>query len=204
MNAEPLDVIVIDDDELVRDEICVSLRDHYNMAPRAMASAEDALALLEESKNGYRVVLSDIRMPPRMNGDKFLSEIRRRFPHIEVVLMTAYYDHDAAVRAVNEHAFHLLLKGNMEMKKVAEILKAAYRRSRIREERRLLVEAFEEWVTCLDDSDSLAIAVGDSSFTPGELLEQLKCGGEAGEEYLKMLLVAAVELVSGRLGLDGE
>lgn len=197
MDHHTLKPLIVDDDETVRREICAFLRDKCNMDPVPLGSGEEALDLLDRSKNGYRVVLSDISMSPGMGGDELLRKIRAHHPGVEVVLMSAYQDHNAAVTAVNEHAFALLRKP-MDLRQVARLLREAAKLSQVKEERRQLVEAFEEWVHSLKDPDSFQVVIGTKSYSPGQLLKEVQCGSEVGEEYLKALLVTAVEIVSGR------
>ena len=68
---------------------------------------EEALALL--SGQSFSLVVSDVRMMP-MDGITLLKEIRQQWPHLPVVLMTAYADVDRAVEAMRAGACDFLLK----------------------------------------------------------------------------------------------
>ncbi len=104
--AKGLPILVVEDDPNLREAVC----DTLELAGQAVVSAaggEDALKLL--SAQAVALVVSDVRMMP-MDGITLLKEIRSRFPHLPVVLMTAYADVDRAVEAMRAGACDFLLK----------------------------------------------------------------------------------------------
>ena len=104
--AQGLPILVVEDDPNLREAVC----DTLELAGQAVVSAsggEAALALLEAQS--VALVVSDVRMMP-MDGIALLKEIRGRFPHLPVVLMTAYADVDRAVEAMRCGACDFLLK----------------------------------------------------------------------------------------------
>lgn len=99
-------ILSIDDDPQVLQAIQYDLRQQYRKQYRILctSSAREALeSLTELKKKGDEVALflSDQRMPD-MTGVTFLTEARQVFPNAKRVLLTAYSDIDAAVRAINE------------------------------------------------------------------------------------------------------
>ncbi|TAE24348.1 MAG: response regulator [Cytophagales bacterium] len=99
-------IFSIDDDQQVLDAVRRDLRGQYRKEYRIMAttSAQEVLDSLPElKKKGEEVALflSDQRMP-EMGGVDFLKKARTVFPNAKRVLLTAYSDTDAAVRAINE------------------------------------------------------------------------------------------------------
>lgn len=104
--AQGLPILVVEDDANLREAVC----DTLELAGQAVVSApggEQALALLEVQP--VALVVSDVRMMP-MDGITLLKEVRGRFPHLPVVLMTAYADVDRAVEAMRAGACDFLLK----------------------------------------------------------------------------------------------
>jgi thioredoxin reductase (NADPH) len=99
-------IISVDDDPQVLRSIKRDLRNHYRQDYRII-STESALqaleALAELKKNGEEVALflSDQRMP-EMLGVDFLEQAKAIFPAAKRVLLTAYSDTNAAIRAINE------------------------------------------------------------------------------------------------------
>src|SRR5205814_4486370 len=69
----------------------------------ATDSSIEALELLKELKlknEAVALIISDQRMP-EMEGVVFLEKAREIFPEAKQVLLTAYSDIDAAIRAIN-------------------------------------------------------------------------------------------------------
>jgi thioredoxin reductase (NADPH) len=108
-------VLAVDDDPDVLRSIERDLRAHYAEKWRVVSapSGEAALDLLKRIKQrGDPVALFvvDQRMP-RMTGVAFLREAQTIFPDARRVLLTAYADTDAAIRAINDAKIqHYLLK----------------------------------------------------------------------------------------------
>ena len=99
-------IFFIDDDQQVLRAITRDLKSHYRQDYRILstASAREALDSLLELKNKGEVValfLSDQRMP-EMEGVDFLCKAQSFFPDAKRVLLTAYADTDAAIRAIND------------------------------------------------------------------------------------------------------
>lgn len=96
----------LDDDPQVLRAIRSDLRGKYRKDFRIISSesASEALASLPElKKRGEEIALflSDQRMP-EMLGVDFLREAKTIFPEARQVLLTAYSDIEAAIRAINE------------------------------------------------------------------------------------------------------
>ncbi len=99
-------IFAIDDDAQVLRAINRDLRSNYRQDYRVMStqSPKEALESLPELKKKGETValfLSDQRMP-EMIGVEFLEQARKIFPEAKRVLLTAYSDTDAAIRAINE------------------------------------------------------------------------------------------------------
>ncbi|MFA6087115.1 FAD-dependent oxidoreductase [Mucilaginibacter sp.] len=99
-------IFVIDDDQQVLRAISRDLKNHYREDYRILStsSAKEALDSLLDLKNKGEVValfLSDQRMP-EMEGVDFLCKTTPFFPNAKRVLLTAYADTDAAIKAINE------------------------------------------------------------------------------------------------------
>lgn len=99
-------IFSIDDDQQVLDAVKRDLRQQYRKEYKIMAttSAQEVLDSLPElKKKGEEVALflSDQRMP-EMAGVEFLKKARLFYPNAKRVLITAYSDTDAAIRAINE------------------------------------------------------------------------------------------------------
>lgn len=99
-------VVVVDDDAQVLSALVGDLRKRYGKSYRLLsttdvAEAERHLKTLEERDEAVALVVSDQRMP-ELDGVSFLRDARRFFPDAKRVLLTAYADTEAAIRAINE------------------------------------------------------------------------------------------------------
>ncbi len=99
-------IIIIDDDvqvlHAIQRDIRNEYRDDYKIA--ATESAVEALELIRELKLKNETValfISDQRMP-EMDGVTFLDKANEIFPDAKKVLLTAYSDIEAAIKAIND------------------------------------------------------------------------------------------------------
>jgi thioredoxin reductase (NADPH) len=98
-------IFVIDDDPQVLRAITRDLRTQFRQHYRILStsSVKEALESLLDLKNKgetIAVFVSDQRMP-EMEGVEFLQKAREFFPDAKRVLLTAYSDTDAAIKAIN-------------------------------------------------------------------------------------------------------
>jgi len=102
--AKPV-ILTVDDDAEVLQAVARDLRQEYGNDYRILRaeSGASALAALEQIKLRTQTValfLVDQRMP-QMSGVEFLEQAIGLFPEAKRVLLTAYADTDAAIRAIN-------------------------------------------------------------------------------------------------------
>ncbi len=99
-------IFLIDDDPAVLKSVLRDIRAQYRKDYRIMStqSANEALEALKELKNKGEIVamfLSDQRMP-EMLGVEFLEQAREYYPDAKRILLTAYSDIEAAIKAIND------------------------------------------------------------------------------------------------------
>jgi two-component system nitrogen regulation response regulator GlnG len=99
-------VWIIDDDRSIRWVFEKALT-RENIAFKTFSSADDALAAL--ATETPQLVVSDIRMPGE-SGLELLQQAKQRFPHMPVIIMTAYSDLESAVAAFQGGAYEYLPK----------------------------------------------------------------------------------------------
>ena len=98
-------VLVVDDDETIRDTLYELLSEEYLC--RTAETAEKAFARLEA--DSYDVVLTDISMPG-LSGLELLGHIRQKFPDTPVIMISGIGDHEHAQGLIKLGAFDFLLK----------------------------------------------------------------------------------------------
>ena len=104
-NLAKYSVLVVDDERNTREGLGRALRGDYKV--HLAENAESALAVL--GSNQIDVMLSDVRMPG-VDGLGLLKAVRRRFPEIVCIMLTAYGSVETAVEAMKLGAVDFLTK----------------------------------------------------------------------------------------------
>ena len=108
-------LMTVDDDAEVLRAVERDLRRRYAERYRVMradsgATALQALGGLKKRNDSVALLLVDQRMP-EMTGVEFLGQAMAIYPDAKRVLLTAYADTDAAIRAINDAKIqHFLMK----------------------------------------------------------------------------------------------
>ena len=98
-------VLIVDDDETIRDTLYELLSEYYLC--QTAETAEKALARLEADV--YDVVLTDISMPG-LSGLELLGHVRQKFPDTPVIIISGIGDQEHAQGLIKIGAFDFLLK----------------------------------------------------------------------------------------------
>jgi len=106
-------LLAVDDDTSVLEAVVQDLRRQYGQNYRIVRAASGAAALdicrqLTERKETVALFLSDQRMPG-LTGVDFLQQAMPMYPEAKRVLLTAYADTEAAIRAINAAKIHYYL-----------------------------------------------------------------------------------------------
>jgi two-component system, response regulator, stage 0 sporulation protein F len=106
-------ILVVDDEPDVVDLFRQRFRREARSGDYALHFAESGERALQQLRNGIRpeliLILSDINMPG-MDGLQLLREIRRGWPHLPVMMVTAYGDDKRRRQAAEEGAADFLSK----------------------------------------------------------------------------------------------
>lgn len=98
-------ILLVDDDEIIRDTLYELLSDEYLC--QTAETAEKAFARLEADE--YDVVLTDISMPG-LSGLELLGHARQKFPDMPVIIISGIGDQEHAQGLIKLGAFDFLLK----------------------------------------------------------------------------------------------
>ena len=71
-------------------------------------SGEEALEVLDENKN-IEIVILDVKMPG-MDGIETLTVIKRKYPLVEVMMLSGHADVTSAIDGMKQGAFDYLMK----------------------------------------------------------------------------------------------
>jgi two-component system, NtrC family, response regulator AtoC len=98
-------LLIVDDDEGMRDTLTAMLRREYRVL-RA-ATGEAALQMME--KEDVDLMLLDVRLPG-ISGFEVLKIARENYPYIEVIVISVIKELEAAIEAMRYGAYHYISK----------------------------------------------------------------------------------------------
>lgn len=134
-------ILVVDDDADMRELAHDILKDRGHQVATA-GSGEEALKRLAEED--YAVVLTDLRMKG-MQGIELLTQIKRDYPDINVILMTAFGSVETAVEAMKHDASDYLTKP-VKKDELVRVVERVLRETALRREvNRLRKEVHKEY-----------------------------------------------------------
>jgi DNA-binding NtrC family response regulator len=134
-------ILIVDDEPDMLHLLRRSLEPDLNCRVETASSGKAALELL--AHKGFDLVLADIRMPG-MDGMELLELIKRSFPDLTVVMMTAYGSIDTAVEAMKHGAYDFITKPFDHEALLIRLEKALERSYLLKENLRLQKECSKE------------------------------------------------------------
>ncbi len=104
----PGNILIIDDEEQLRKLLSriISLEGFTAAEAGTLKAATELL-----KRQHADVVLCDVRLPDG-NGVEFVKTVKKNFPSIEIILLTAYGNVTDGVQAIKNGAFDYIIKGN--------------------------------------------------------------------------------------------
>lgn len=136
MIEDNLRVLLVEDDQGLRESLARYLRKDHGYIVDLVASGEEALPLLEASNGHYNVALVDGVLGAGLNGLDILKEIKARYPNIEVILFTAY-GMSSALEALRAGAYRYFAKP-FDRDELAITIRIAAEQGQARRERQML------------------------------------------------------------------
>jgi DNA-binding NtrC family response regulator len=95
-------------------------------------SGKEALQVLDTNRN-TEVVILDVKMPG-MDGIETLAEIKKKFPLVEVIMLSGHADVESAIDGMKQGAFDYLMKP-CDMDQIIAKVTAAASKKRQHEEK---------------------------------------------------------------------
>ena len=99
-------ILIIDDESRIRSLLQV-LMEKAGYEVTVVSGVDEGLSMLGE--RDYAVAMCDIKMPEK-NGLLFLQESKKKFPDVEVIMLTGSDSIEHAIKAINLGATNYLLK----------------------------------------------------------------------------------------------
>jgi DNA-binding NtrC family response regulator len=105
MNPKPKTVLIVDDDEGMRDTLTAILKREYRVL--RVGSGEAALPVL--NKEDVDLILLDVRLPG-ISGFEVLRIVKENYSLVEVIMISAINEIETAVQAMKHGAYHYITK----------------------------------------------------------------------------------------------
>src|SRR5258708_536682 len=105
MTQKPKTVLIVDDDEGMRDTLTAILKREYRVL--RVASGEAALPIL--NREDIDLVLLDVRLPG-ISGFEVLRIVKENYSLVEVIMISAINEIETAVQAMKHGAYHYVTK----------------------------------------------------------------------------------------------
>jgi len=105
MNQKPKTVLIVDDDEGMRDTLTAILKREYRVL--RVSSGEAALPI--QNREDVDLMLLDVRLPG-ISGFEVLRIVKENYTLIEVLMISAINEIETAVQAMKHGAYHYVTK----------------------------------------------------------------------------------------------
>jgi CheY-like chemotaxis protein len=184
-------ILIVDDEETLTWSMSKSLsKDRDKFEVMVARSGEDALKVLEKEK--IKLVITDIRMPG-ISGLDLLSRVRKDYPDVKVIIMTAYGSPDVQKDANMRGSLYYIEKP-FEIKEIREMILDSLKDERKGFEGQLqdllLTDVIQ--MNCLGKAHSSlsirsGVREGKIYFRDGNIIHA-ETGGVAGEEAFFQIL----------------
>ncbi|WP_207535945.1 sigma-54-dependent transcriptional regulator [Desertivirga arenae] len=113
-------ILIIDDEQKLRELLARILKlEGYRILEAESIKAAEALLQRED----VQIVLSDVRLPDG-NGVDFSRVLKDKYPHIEVIVLTAFGTISDGVKAIQNGAYDYIVKGDDNERIIPLISKA--------------------------------------------------------------------------------
>lgn len=120
-------ILIADDNKGIRNALQILLQNEFKLV-RSLPGPNQLMS--ELGSTDFDIVLLDMNFKAGINtgneGIFWLREIKKKYPHLEVVMITAYGDIELAVKALKDGAADFVLKP-WDNEKLLATLKASYR-----------------------------------------------------------------------------
>ncbi|MBI4630980.1 MAG: GAF domain-containing protein, partial [Chloroflexi bacterium] len=150
MNEQDLRVVLVDDEEGLREQLAKHLRgEPYKYVVEAVPNSIEAQRLLEETQGRYDVALIDEVLKEGTGGLELLKHIKARYPDIEVILFTGW-GMDSALEALQAGAYRYFAKP-FNNEELALTIRFAAEHGQARREQKIL-SAFQQVSAAINSS----------------------------------------------------
>jgi len=106
MQSEKVEILVVDDELLIRD----LLYDFFTSQNYMVHLAENGRKALDMIDNiNFQIAIIDLKMP-EVDGIQVTSVLYQKRPHVPVIIMTAYPSLDSAIESIRKGVYDYIIK----------------------------------------------------------------------------------------------
>src|ERR1700730_3881894 len=131
----PMNLLIVDDEQSIR-ETCATVSEQCGMKAVAVATAEEALEVLEHSP--IDILLTDLKLQ-QSNGGELLKQVHHIHPEVAVVVLTQYGTIESAIEVTRIGAVDYVTKP-FRIEELRSRLERVARAVELQQENRLLRE----------------------------------------------------------------
>src|SRR5712672_581187 len=131
MSAQPIKVLLVEDEQVYADLLMEILRAGSDFELMTAGRLDEALGLLGAAR--FDAVLLDLSLPDR-KGLATYHDLHVAMPALPIVVLTGSADETLALQAVREGAQDYLVKGEYDGQMLARLIRYAIERKRSEEE----------------------------------------------------------------------
>lgn len=160
---EPARVLVVDDEQFIRD----ILADFLTMEGYSVRTAQDGAAAIDELSRGrFDLIISDLKMP-KVGGLELIQHVAKLQPEALTVIMTGFGTVETAIDAMKHGAYDYILKP-FKVEEIVHIVERGLEKQRLAAENLRLREALSlykvsEAITASLSLDEVVSTVIDSA-----------------------------------------
>jgi two-component system response regulator PilR (NtrC family) len=136
-------ILIVDDEKSMCQYLSIMLKKE---GYKVKTASNGARAVKEVEESNYDCVITDIRME-EMDGIEVLTAVKAIDPSIPVIIMTAYASQKTAIEALNNGAFHYLIKRAAKNDQIKMVIRNALDVHKVKNENTFL----KKQLRCKDD-----------------------------------------------------
>lgn len=116
-------ILYVDDEVINLELFKINFKNDYSIF--VADSAQKGLEILKNE--AINVIVSDLRMP-HMNGIDFIEKVKREKPTTICILLTAFMESEAMLRAINEELVYRYIMKPWKKDELKEVIDSAFKR----------------------------------------------------------------------------
>ncbi len=185
-------IVIIDDQLVDEDPLIIELETEFNTTVKLLNTPKEGIEYVENHIDEIMVILLDYRFSTgEPNGSWVIQKIREKSKIIPIILMTVQgdkiKDYDVFI---NNHIFAFTKGGTEGTIEKVHLAKEYWEQT--------IAGAFEEWVNSKEKSKRdvpYLLTLDNKSFSLNDLLKEVMLQTDLGQETLKDLKMAVIDLL---------